>query len=599
SLQEEGAAISSFKLVEGGVFQEDGIIRLLEAPADLLQSEGAKRIFGSRCLADNLSDLKAQVAANQKGIELVLEMVDHYSLAMVQAYMGYVQERAESAVRKALKELAQGVAGATGKENTAIIQAEDFMDDGTPIILKVTIDCEKGSAVFDFSGTGLQVWGNTNAPLAVTKSAILYSLRCLIKEELPLNHGVLVPIKIKVEPGSLLDPDSEAAVVGGNVLTSQRVVDVILKAFGVAAASQGCMNNLTFGDQDFGYYETIGGGAGAGPTWPGQSGVHTHMTNTRITDPEILERRYPVLLRQFSLRQNSGGRGSFPGGEGLIRELEFLAPLNVAILSERRVYAPYGLAGGNPGARGENTFIRADGRKLNLGGKNEIKAKPGDRFCIKTPGGGGYGADCDFEELLRMRQTPAVQRKIKNARVGIAGAGGLGSNVAVALARIGVGELIVADFDFVEPSNLNRQHYFIDQIGLPKVLALQENIRRINPRIKFTAIAQKITPANLDVCFSGIDVMVEAFDDADQKALLISHFLSNFPQIPLVAASGMAGFAPSSTILTRKVAKNLYLCGDGVSEAHPEQGLLASRVGLVASHQANAVLRLLLGEEPE
>jgi 5-oxoprolinase (ATP-hydrolysing) len=225
----------------------------------------------------------------------------------------------------------------------------------------------------------------------VTKSAILYSLRCLIKEELPLNHGVLVPIEIKVESGSLLDPDPEAAVVGGNVLTSQRVVDVILKAFGVAAASQGCMNNLTFGNDNFGYYETIGGGAGAGAEWAGQSGVHTHMTNTRITDPEILERRYPVLLRRFSLRRNSGGKGRNPGGDGLVREIEFLAPLNTAILSERRVFAPYGLNGGGSGARGENIFIRADGRRVNLGDKNEIKAAPGDCLSIKTPGGGGYG----------------------------------------------------------------------------------------------------------------------------------------------------------------------------------------------------------------
>ena len=392
SLREEGAAISSFKLVAGGVFQEEGITQLLLAPAELSQAPGAPEISGSRCLADNLSDLKAQVSANRKGIDLVLEMVEHYSLEVVQAYMGYVQDSAEAAVRRVLKKLARSVNEKTQMDSApAVIKAEDFMDDGTRIALELTIDCATGSAVFDFSGTGIQVWGNTNAPLAVTKSAILYSLRCLIKEDLPLNHGVLVPIEIKVETGSLLDPDPEAAVVGGNVLTSQRVVDVILKAFGVAAASQGCMNNLTFGDENFGYYETIGGGAGAGPEWVGQSGVHTHMTNTRITDPEILERRYPVLLRQFSLRQNSGGSGRNPGGDGLIREIEFLAPLNAAILSERRVFAPYGLNGGGDGARGENTFIRADGRQVNLGGKNEIKAAPGDSLLIKTPGGGGYG----------------------------------------------------------------------------------------------------------------------------------------------------------------------------------------------------------------
>ena len=175
--------------------------------------------------------------------------------------------------------------------------------------------------------------------------------------------------------------------MGGNVLTLQRVVDVILKAFGVAAASQGCMNNLTFGNRDFGYYETIGGGAGAGPHWHGQSGVHTHMTNTRITDPEILERRYPVLLHTFSLRHNSGGEGQYRGGDGLVREMEFLAPLNVAILSEYRGFAPYGLQGGGNGARGHNTFIRADGRKINLGGKNENQGQPGRSFSRGNPRG--------------------------------------------------------------------------------------------------------------------------------------------------------------------------------------------------------------------
>ncbi len=387
-LAEEGACIMSFKLVRGGIFQEEGISGLLREPGQRPRKEGEAAISGTRTLADNLSDLKAQVAANRKGIELIEEMIRRYTLEVVQAYMGHVQHSAETAVRSSLKQLADGYRD-EGKE--AVIRAEDFMDDGTRIALCLTINRRDGSAVFDFSGTGIQVWGNTNAPLAVTKSAILYALRCLIKEDLPLNHGCLIPITLKVEEGSLLNPDPEAAVVGGNVLTSQRVVDVILKAFGVAAASQGCMNNLTFGSRDFGYYETIGGGAGAGPHWHGQSGVHTHMTNTRITDPEILERRYPVLLRRFSLRLHSGGEGLYRGGDGLVREIEFLAPLNVAILSERRVFAPYGLKSGGGGARGRNTFIRADGRTINLGGKNEILAGPGDRLRVETPGGGGWG----------------------------------------------------------------------------------------------------------------------------------------------------------------------------------------------------------------
>ncbi len=386
-LVEEGAAILSFKLVENGVFQEQGISELLLAPGRKESEEGRPPISGTRLLSDNLSDLKAQVAANQKGIDLILEMVEYHSLEVVQAYMLHVQETAEEAVRASLGEVSRS----RGLAERDTVRAVEYLDDGSPIALALTIDRSDGSAIFDFSGTGAELWGNLNAPRAVAQSAILYSLRCLVEKDIPLNHGCLIPISLIIPEGCLLDPSPEAAVVGGNVLTSQRVVDVVLKAFGVAAGSQGCMNNFTFGNERFGYYETIGGGAGAGPDWHGQSGVHTHMTNTRITDPEILERRYPVLLRQFSIRRDSGGEGRFCGGDGLVRELEFLEPLNVAILSERRVFPPYGLAGGEPGAKGENIFIRKDGRQLNLGGKNEIRAKAGEAIRILTPGGGGYG----------------------------------------------------------------------------------------------------------------------------------------------------------------------------------------------------------------
>ncbi len=386
-LVEEGAAILSFKLVENNVFQEEGISELLLAPQNLVQEVGRPPISGTRLLSDNLSDLRAQVAANQKGIDLTLEMVAYHGLSVVQAYMLHVQETAEEAVRASLCE----VSSAQGMAVKDSVTATEYLDDGSPIVLTLTIDRTDGSALFDFSGTGAELWGNLNAPKAVTQSAILYSLRCLVEKDIPLNHGCLLPIELVIPEGCLLDPSPVAAVVGGNVLTSQRVVDVVLKAFGVAAGSQGCMNNFTFGNDRFGYYETIGGGAGAGPDWHGQSGVHTHMTNTRITDPEILERRYPVLLREFSIRQNSGGNGEFNGGNGLVRELEFLEPLNVAILSERRVFAPYGLAGGKPGAQGANIFIRKDGRHLNLGGKNEIRAEAGDAIRIMTPGGGGFG----------------------------------------------------------------------------------------------------------------------------------------------------------------------------------------------------------------
>jgi 5-oxoprolinase (ATP-hydrolysing) len=386
-LIEEGAAILSFKLVEKNVFQEQGISDLLLAPEQRESELGRPAISGTRLLSDNLSDLKAQVAANQKGIDLILEMVEYYSLEVVQAYMLHVQETAEEAVRISLCQVSRN----QGLSEKDTITATEYLDDGSPINLTLTIDRSDGSAIFDFTGTGTELWGNLNAPRAVTQSAILYSLRCLVEKDIPLNHGCLIPIELTIPEGCLLDPSPEAAVVGGNVLTSQRVVDVVLKAFGVAAGSQGCMNNLTFGNENFGYYETIGGGAGAGPDWHGQSGVHTHMTNTRITDPEILERRYPVQLNEFSIRRGSGGKGQFCGGDGLVRELEFLEPLNVAILSERRVFPPYGLAGGQPAKRGENIFIRQDGHHLNLGGKNEIRAKVGDSIRILTPGGGGFG----------------------------------------------------------------------------------------------------------------------------------------------------------------------------------------------------------------
>ncbi|SVD67746.1 uncharacterized protein METZ01_LOCUS420600, partial [marine metagenome] len=271
----------------------EGISELLLEPGKIEREPGESAMSGARNLADNISDLKAQVAANQRGIDLLLEMVDHYSLQTVQAYMKYIQENAEQAVRSMLQNLSLR----EGMDELDSLEAIDHLDDGSPIALKITIDRKDGSAVFDFSGTGPELWGNLNAPLAVTNSAILYGLRCLIRQDIPLNQGCLNPIRVIVPPGTLLSPSEKAGVVGGNVLTSQRVTDVIFRAFHASAASQGCTNNFTFGNHRFGYYETIGGGSGAGDSWHGTSGVHTHMTNTRITDPEILERRFPVMLR--------------------------------------------------------------------------------------------------------------------------------------------------------------------------------------------------------------------------------------------------------------------------------------------------------------
>lgn len=382
-IEEEGAAILSFKLVEGGVFQEDALRELLTTPPRVPGGDGTQVISGTRALADNVSDLKAQIAANQRGIELIQALVRECSLEAVHAYMGYIQESAEMAVRGVLKELYRQHGGRA-------LTAEDCMDDGTLIRLTLTLR-EDGSAVFDFIGTGAEVAGNCNAPPAVTHSAVLYCLRCLVRRDIPLNQGCLNPVRFVIPEGSILSPSEHAAVAAGNVLTSQRICDVVLKAFRASAASQGCMNNVTFGNERFGYYETIGGGAGAGPTWHGASGVHTHMTNTRITDPEVLEKRYPVLLREFSIRRGSGGKGKFHGGDGLIREIEFLEPLHVTILSERRVYPPFGLEGGGAGKPGRNLLLRQGGTEKVLGGKSEFQARPGDRIRILTPGGGGFG----------------------------------------------------------------------------------------------------------------------------------------------------------------------------------------------------------------
>ncbi|XP_058056200.1 5-oxoprolinase [Anopheles bellator] len=392
SLAQEGAAFKSFLLVEAGHFQEDAIVeRLTRAAAPEVGAPG------TRNLRDNLSDLRAQIAANQKGITLVGELIEAYGLGVVQAYMGHMQANADLAVREMLRKVAREARQRQSASGTAddpvVLEAEQLMDDGTPIRLAVRIDEERGSAVCDFSGTGVEVAGNCNAPRAITFSALIYCLRCLVGYDVPLNQGCLAPIEVIIPPGSILDPSEGAAVVGGNVLTSQRVVDTVLAAFGACAASQGCMNNVTIGDEQWGYYETVAGGSGAGPGWHGTSGVHTHMTNTRITDPEILELRYPIILRRFSLREDgSGGTGQYRGGEGVHRELLFRRPMTLSVLTERRTLRPYGAAGGGPGMPGLNLLIRAAGpRTMNIGAKTAIEVRAGDVFSMKTPGGGGYG----------------------------------------------------------------------------------------------------------------------------------------------------------------------------------------------------------------
>lgn len=396
-LYEEGAAIYSELLVKDGEFQEDLLRRLLlEEPAKYPNCSGSRRI------SDNISDLKAQIASNNKGIQLINKMIKENGLHVVVKYMKAIQDNAATTIKKMLNQLISHF------KATEFI-GEDLMDDGTIIKLKVSLNIEKEQYVFDFEGTSPQVYGNLNAPEAITNSAILYSLRCLVGEDIPLNQGCLNPITVNIPKGSILSPVNGVAVVGGNVLTSQRVTDVILKTFKVMADSQGDCNNFTFGtggkdpmtgqvSGGFGYYETICGGHGAGEDswrgsgWHGASAVHTNMTNTRMTDCEIFERRYPVILKEFSIRKNSGGRGRYNGGDGVIRDIEFREDVQASILSERRVIAPHGINGGQDGARGLNLWISKEGEKvINIGGKNTFRVRPGDRIILMTPGGGGCG----------------------------------------------------------------------------------------------------------------------------------------------------------------------------------------------------------------
>ncbi len=369
NLSEEGIAIKSFKLVDENNFQEEEL-------RDLFQE--------SRLLEDNVSDLRAQVASNNQGIKLLEDLMLEYSQKTVLEFMDYIIDNSELAVRELLKEN-------FAKE----IKAEDYLDDGSLIKLKISIDKERGSANFDFTGSADEKKNNLNTPIAVVSSAVLYCLRAIIDKDIPLNQGFLKPIKIIAPQGSILNPSENAAVVAGNVQTSQRIVDVIFKAFGIVAASQGCMNNVIFGNNDFGYYETIGGGAGAGhiknKSFHGASGVHTHMTNTRITDPEILESRYPVILKEFSIRENSGGQGEFNGGDGLTRVFKFLDDLELSLLTERRVYKPYGINGAEPGESGENSLLKPGAKSsFKLKSKDQILVQRNDVLVIKTPGGGGY-----------------------------------------------------------------------------------------------------------------------------------------------------------------------------------------------------------------
>ncbi len=387
TIEEEGVLIEDFHLVDAGRLREAEVAGLLTSAR-----------YPVRDLQQNLADLRAQVAANARGASELARMAGEFGLPVVTAYMRHVQDNAAEAVRRVLDRLAAPAAGADvgggapGADVPAATRSfRQGLDDGSAIVVAVTVDAEARRAVVDFTGTSPQRADNFNAPAAVTTAAVLYVFRTLVDADIPLNAGCLDPIDIVIPPGSMLSPVPPAAVAAGNVETSQAVTAALLGALGAAAASQGTMNNLTFGDERYQYYETICGGAGAGRDWDGCSAVHTHMTNSRLTDPEVLEWRYPVRVEEFRVREGSGGDGAHRGGDGAVRRLRFLEPLTAAIVSSGRRVPPYGLAGGLPGACGRNAVERADGSVEELPGVAQVRVGPGDVLVIETPGGGGYG----------------------------------------------------------------------------------------------------------------------------------------------------------------------------------------------------------------
>ncbi|MEP7009917.1 MAG: hydantoinase B/oxoprolinase family protein [Acidobacteriota bacterium] len=384
-LIEEGVVIPPTYLVQRGVPRWGEIERLLTGGP-----------YPTRAVRENLADLEAALAANRCGEQALRALAARHGHEAVHHYMAALADQAEARMRDALSRIVPGR-----------YSAVERLDDGSPIAVEIEVSSE--SATIDFAGTGAVHPGNLNAPPAVIRSAILYVLRLLVAEPMPLNEGFLRPIEIRMPPGCLLDPqfpsdpENAPAVVGGNVETSQRLVDALLHALGLVAGGQGTMNNTLFGNSSFGYYETVCGGAGACQGHPGASAVHTHMTNTRITDPEILEHRYPVRLHRFGIRRGSGGAGRFRGGDGAVREIEFLAPVSLSLLTQHRVEAPYGLEGGEPGERGRQTLIRANGEREVLPPSAAREVGPGDRLLLETPGGGGFGS---VEPVTEQRDAP-------------------------------------------------------------------------------------------------------------------------------------------------------------------------------------------------
>jgi 5-oxoprolinase (ATP-hydrolysing) len=368
TIDEEGVLITDFLLVDRGVFRESEFVRLIESGR-----------YPARNPVQNLGDIRAQIAANERGVRELHSVIDQFGLAVVQAYMGHVRANAAEQVRRVIDRLKPG----------RFVQKMDF---GGEIHVNIQVDRVTRTATIDFTGTSAQSPGNFNAPASIVRAAVLYVFRTLVNDDIPLNDGCLEALKIIVQAGSLLSPVSPAAVVAGNVETSQAVTNALYGALGVLAASQGTMNNLTFGNRRHQYYETICGGAGAGPGFAGASAVHTHMTNSRLTDPEVLELRYPVLIDSFSVRRGSGGRGRWPGGDGVVRRIRFCEPMTAAILANNRVVAPFGCDGGLPARPGKSYVERSDGRIDDLGTCGQTEVRPGDVIVVETPGGGGFGA---------------------------------------------------------------------------------------------------------------------------------------------------------------------------------------------------------------
>ncbi|QDI72236.1 5-oxoprolinase [Streptomyces calvus] len=374
TIDEEGVLFDNWLLAENGRFREEETLRLLtEAP------------HPSRNPQTNLADLRAQIAANHKGVEEVGRMIEDFGLDVVQAYMKHVQDNAEEAVRRVIDALDDG-------------DCAYETDAGAVIRVRVRVDRANRSATIDFTGTSAQLPTNFNAPRSVVDAAVLYVFRTLVADDIPLNDGCLRPLRIVVPPGSMLAPEPPAPVVAGNVETSQAITGALYAALGVQAEGSGTMNNVTFGNARHQYYETVASGSGAGEGFHGASVVQTHMTNSRLTDPEILEWRLPVRLEEFAVRRGSGGAGRWRGGDGAVRRIRFLEPMTVSTLSQHRRVPPYGMAGGRPGALGAHRVERADGTVTALGGSDSVDVGPGDVFVIETPGGGGYGPPPDSHQ---------------------------------------------------------------------------------------------------------------------------------------------------------------------------------------------------------